>query len=150
MSSVDTSADSDEDSRTKLDSHSNIVVVGMHAYILNYTGHTAKVIPFTSSYDALKNVPIIDAIIVYNFPLSGKTYLLVCYNALFVFSMKHNLIPPFILREKNIVVNEVPKIQIPDPYETTHSIWFPDSGFCIALSLRGIFSYFLTSKPTRE
>ena len=64
--------------------------------------------------------------------------------------MTHNLIPTFILRETNIVVNEVPKIQSPDPDETTHSIWFLDSEFCIALSLRGIFSYFLTRKPTRK
>ena len=58
--------------------------------------------------------------------------------------------PAFYTERKNIVVNEVPKIQSPVPYETTHSIWFPDSEFHIALSLRGIFSYFLTRKPTRE
>ena len=100
MSSVDTSADSGEESHTELDSHANMVVVGMHAYILNYTGLNAEVSPFTSSYDALKNIPIIDAIIEYDYSLYGKTYLLVCHNALFVSSMAHNLIPPFILREK--------------------------------------------------
>ena len=122
----------------------------MHDYILNYTGRTAEVSPFTFSYYALKNVPIVDVIIAYNCPLSGNTYVLVCHNALFVSSMTHNFIPLFILRETNIVVNEVPKSQSPDPYETTHSICFPDSEFCIALSLRSIFSYFLTRKPTRE
>ena len=105
MLSVDTSADSNEDSRTKLDSHANMVVVGMHAYILNYMSRTAEMSPFTSSYDALKNVPIVDAIIAYDCPLSGKTYLLVFHNSLFVSSMTHNLIPPFILRETNVVVN---------------------------------------------
>ena len=39
------SADSDEESRTKLDSHANMVVDSMHAYILNYKGHTAEVSP---------------------------------------------------------------------------------------------------------
>ena len=131
MSSVDTSADSNEVSRTELDSHSHMVVVGMHFYMLNYTGRTAEVSPFMSSYDALKN----DAIIAYDCPLSGKTYLLVCHNDLFVSSMTHNLFPPFTLRETNIVVNEVAKIQSPDPYETTHLIWFPDSEFRIALFL---------------
>ena len=67
-----------------------------------------------------------------------------------VSSRTHNLIPPFILIETSIVVNEVPKIQSPDPDETTYSIWFPDSEFRIAMSLRGVFSYFLTRKPTRE
>ena len=118
----------------------------MHAYILNYTGRTAEVSPFTSSYDALKNVPIVDAIIAYDCPLSGKICLLVCHNALFVSSITHNLILPFIIRETNIVVNEVPKIQIPDPDETTHSIWFPDSGFCIDLSLRRYILIFSNSQ----
>ena len=115
LSSVDTSADSDEEYRIELDSHANMVVVGMHSYILNYTGRTAEVIPFTSSYEAQKNFPIVDAIIAYHCPLSGKTYLLVFHNDLFVSSMKNNLILPFILGETNIVVNEVPKIKIPDP-----------------------------------
>ena len=101
----------------------------MHAYILNNTGRTSEVSPFTSSYETLKNVPIVDAIIAYDCPFSGKTYLLVCHNALFVSSMTHNLIPPFILREANIIVNDVPKIPSPDPDKTTHSICFPDSEF---------------------
>ena len=124
-----------------------MVVVGIHAYIIYYTGRTAEVSPFTSSYYALKNVPILDAIIVYKFPLSVKTHLLVYHNSLFFSLMTHNLISLFILREANIVVNDVPKIYIPDPGDKTHSIWFPDSKFSIASSLQGIFSYLLTCKP---
>ena len=127
-----------------------MVVVGIHSYILNYTGRTTEVSPFTSSYKSLKNVPLVDTIIVYDFPFHGKTYLLVCHNVLFVSSMTHNLIPLFILRETNIMVNDVPIIQIPNPDETTHSIWFLDSVFRITLSLRAIFSYSLTRNPTIE
>ena len=107
----------------------------MHDYILNYIGRTTEVIPLMSSYGAMKNVPIFETIIAYDFPFHRKTYLLVCHNDLFVSSMTHNLIPPFTLRKTNIIVNNVPKIQSPDPDETTHSIWLPDSGFRIALSL---------------
>ena len=116
----------------------------MNAYILNYRGCTAEVIPFTSSYDSLNNVPIVDAIIAYDCPFSGNTYLLVCHISLSVSSITHNLIPPFFLIEANIIVNYIPRIQSPDLDDITHSIWFPVSGFCIALSLRGIFSYLLT------
>ena len=49
-----TSVNPDEESRTNLDLHDNVVVVGMHANILNYTGCTTEVSPFMSSYDALK------------------------------------------------------------------------------------------------
>jgi hypothetical protein len=41
-----------------------------------------------------------------------KTYLLIVRNALHVPSMQHNLIPPFIMREAGLVVNDVPKMQV--------------------------------------
>ena len=72
-SPIDVSADPDEETRTELDSHANMVVIGMHAYILNNTGRTTEVSPFTSSYETLKNVPIVDAIIAYDCLFSGKT-----------------------------------------------------------------------------
>ena len=149
-SSIDTSNDTIEVSRTELDSHANMVVVGQHAFIINNTGKTAEVSPFTSSYDALKNVPIVDAIIAFDCPITDKAYLLVCHNALYVSSMIHNLIPPFIMREANLVVNDIPKIQVDNPDETDHSIWFADSEFRITLSLQGIFSYFPSRKPTQS
>ena len=141
-SSIDTSNDTIEESRTELDSHANMVVVGQHAFIINNTGKTAEVSPFTSSYDALKNVPIVDAIIAFNCPVTNKAYLLVCYNALYVSSMIDNLIPPFIMREANLMVNDVPKIQVANPDETNHSIWFADAEFRITLSLRGFLPIF--------
>ena len=147
---IDASDDTIEESRTELDSHANMVVVGQHAFIINNTGKTAEVSPFTSSYDSLKNVPIVDAIIAYDCPITRKAYLLVCHNALYVSSMKHNLIPPFIMREANLIVNDVPKIQLPDPDVTDHSIYFVDAEFRITLSLRGIFSYFPSRKPTQS
>ena len=51
-SSIDTSVDPDEESLTELESHANMAVVGIQTYILNYTGHTDEVIPFTLSYNA--------------------------------------------------------------------------------------------------
>ena len=59
-----------EKSRTDLDSHANVVVLGKHSYIVNYTGKTAKVHPFSPEHEALK-VPIVDAVIQYIDPYSG-------------------------------------------------------------------------------
>ncbi len=56
--------------------------------------------------------------------------------------MSHHLIPPFILREAGLKVNDVPKIQSPDPNEETHTIRHSDTGMRIQLQLNGIFSYF--------
>ena len=98
-------------------------VVGRNVYVIKYSGKTAEVSPFTSSYDALKNVPLVDAIIAYDCQYSGKTYLLVLNNALLITTMSNNLIPPFILRKANLIVKDTPKIQVPDPDIIDNSIW---------------------------
>ena len=64
--------------------------------------------------------------------------------------MDHNLIPPFMLREMGVTVNDVPKIHKQDPTVDDHAITFAETGFRIPLSLWGIFSYFPTSKPTHD
>ena len=64
--------------------------------------------------------------------------------------MKNNLIPPFVMREAEIRVNDTPKIQTSEPTEEDPSIYFPDTDFRIPLSLWGVFSYFITSKPLTE
>ena len=64
--------------------------------------------------------------------------------------MKNNLIPPFVMREAGIRVNDTPKIQTIDPTEKDHSMCFPETDFRIPLSSWGMFSYFVTSRPTAK
>ena len=47
-------------------------------------------------------------------------------------------------------MSEIPKIQVADLTEDDHAIFFPETNFCIPLSLWGIFSYFPRSKPTQD
>jgi hypothetical protein len=138
-----------ESSRTELDSHANMPVVGRHAFIISDTGRIADVNPFTPDYDSMQ-VPIVDAAVQYDCPYDGQSYILVVRNALHVPSMKNNLIPPFVLREAGVKVQDTPKIQVNEPSVDDHSILFPETGFRIPLSLWGTFSYFPTSKPTAE
>ena len=137
------------ESRTGLDSHANMPVAGKHAYIIAETGKKVDVSPFTPDYKPL-TVPLVDATVKYDNPYNGKTYILVLHNALYVPSMDHNLIPPFMLREMGVTVNDVPKIHKEDPTVDDHAITFVETGFRIPLSLWGIFSYFPTSKPTHD
>eukprot|EP00979_Chaetoceros_neogracilis_P007249 scaffold1521_cov271-Chaetoceros_neogracile.AAC.57 len=60
-------------------------------------GKTAQVSPFTPDYDSMTDVPIVDAANAYDCPITLKTYIIVCHNALYVPAMDHNLVPPFIL-----------------------------------------------------
>ena len=61
-----------------------------------------------------------------------------------------NILPPFMLREAVITINEVPKIHVSSPTEENHSVMFQETNFRIALSLYGTFSYFPTSKPSTK
>ena len=93
VTQVTTNEHDASDARTELDSSANMVVVGHHAYILNTSGRTAQVSPFTPEYEALKEVPIVDAVVAYDSPYNNKTYIRVFHNALSVPSMDHNLVP---------------------------------------------------------
>jgi hypothetical protein len=139
--------DVDEGSRTELDSHANMPVVGQNAYIISDTGRVADVSPFTPDYASMQ-IRIVDAAVQYDCPYDGESYILVIRNMLYVPSMKNNLLPPFILRQAGIKLNDTPKIQVDAPTVEEHSIMFPETGFRIPLSLWGTFSYFPTCKPT--
>jgi len=64
-----------------------------------------RVNAFASAVGSLKQVPLVDAAIVYE-DNNSQQYLLVFYNALYIPSMENHLIPPFILREAGLRVDE--------------------------------------------
>ena len=146
---MDTEDEGTEYSRTELDSHANMPVVGRNAFILAKTGRTVDVNAFSPDYEPM-TVPLVDAAIQYDCPYQGSSSILVIRNALYVPRMSNNLIPPFMMREANITVNDVPKIQMKNPTEDDHAIVFPETGFRIPLSLWGVFSYFPSSKPSLD
>ena len=123
-----------EESCTELDSHANMPVVGKHAYIIAETGKMVDVSPFTPDYKLL-TVPLVDAMIKYDNPYYRKSCILVLCNAFYILSMDNNLIPPFMLREMGVAVNDVPKIHKEDPTVDDHTITFMETGFRIPLSL---------------
>lgn len=136
-------------SRTELDTHANMPVIGFHSVIVNDTGKSVEVNPFSPDYDAM-TVRIVDAVVRYDCPYDGTSQLLLIRNALSVPSMKNNLIPPFMIREHGIQVSDVPKIHVADPTVDDHSIYFGTHQLRIPLSLWGVFSYFDTFKPSME
>ena len=136
-------------SRAELDSHANMVCLGKHCTVIRRTGQNVRVNAFASAVGSLKQVPLVDAAIVYE-DNNSQQYLLVFYNALYIPSMENHLIPPFILREAGLRVDETPKIQSTDPGEKTHTIYDPGTGLRIHLGLHGIFSYFSCRAMTND
>ena len=120
--------DMDESSRTELDSHSNMPVIGKNAYILSKIGETVDVAPFTTDYNPM-SMELVDAALKYDCPYSGKSKILIIRRGLDVPSMSNNLIPLFMLREAGIRINEVPKIHVSSPTEEHYSIMFQDTKF---------------------
>ena len=108
-----------------------------------------EVNPFTPQCKAM-TAKLVDGVLLCDCPYSGKSYVLVVQNAIHVPSMANNLIPPFMMREARIMVNEKAKIHEDDPKDSDHSIMFNSTGFQILLYLWGIFSYFSTRHPMRK
>ena len=64
--------------------------------------------------------------------------------------MDHNLVPPFLINEAGLFLDETPEHHASTPYVTNHSIIDSDSGMHIHLELNGIFTYFLTRQLTLD
>jgi hypothetical protein len=92
--------------------------------------------------------PLVDAAVRYD--RDGRVYILLIQNALYIPSLDHNLLPPFMMREAGVIVKDTPKMQLDDPSEEVHALTFPETGFSFLLSLWGVFSYFRTTKPTKD
>ena len=137
----------DMESRTELDSHANMAVIGRHAHILSTSDRMVEVNAFTPEHATIK-APLVDATLQYDSPYDGKSYILVIQNQIHVPSMTNNLIPPFLMQEAGVAVNDKPKILAEDPTANDHVIIFKETGFWIPLSIHGIFSFFPTTKPT--
>lgn len=92
--------------RTDFDSHADSPVVGESAYIIHYTGDTVDVLPFSDELGQCSNVPIVQVVVAYDWPTTGNTTILIINNALYIKTMKINIIPPIMLRMHGWQVDE--------------------------------------------
>ena len=65
---------------------------------------------FSEPTGGLNNILIVDAMLDYDCERTNQVYLLVLRNILYIEGMDDNLIPPFILREAGLIVNEQAKM----------------------------------------
>ena len=135
---------------TELDSHANMAVAGRDCTIIAKSGHLATVTPFLADLPVMEQVEIGDVAIAYDDPYSSRTFLLVMRNALLIPSMDHNLLPPFLVREASLFLDETPKFQSTDLTRNNHTIFDEEMGMRIHLQLNGTFSYFPTRSLTLD
>ena len=126
-----------------------MMVLGKNCFIFDTVhGRTCDVEPFDRSLGVAKSIPVVDAALAYDCPITHESYLLIIRNALYVETMEVNLLSPLIMREAGLLVNDTPKIHVDDPNEHHHAIVFPDDDLSIPLRLNGTFSYFHSRIPT--
>ena len=135
-------------SKTELDNHANMIVAGSECIIFDDTGKTCTVNSFAKSAGSIEDVKIVDVAVAYDCPFSHKSYILLMRNALYVPELKMNLIPPFIMREGGLEVDECPKSQAQIPTVSNHSMYHKDHDLRIHFDLNGTCSCFDTRKPT--
>ena len=139
--------------RMHIDSHANMVVLGKECFILRIHKHKCKVLAFVGDVRTLQGVDIVDAVLAFDCPVTHLTILLVVKNALYIPSMTHHLMPPFLIWEtrhfiNNTLISHAQQGSVnPD---CAHCISFEEVGIKICLRLKGIFSYLNTRRPTSE
>ena len=74
VASMEADVDTDGESRTELDSHANMPVVEREALVVEQSGKTVEVSPFTPDYIPIK-VEVANAVIQYDSPLDGREYI---------------------------------------------------------------------------
>ena len=131
----------DHDSTNELDSNANMAVVGAQCAIISLTGLHVNVAAYSPDLPC-KIMEIVDAAIAYDCPYTLKTTILVIRNSLHIPEMNHNLISPFILREADLQVDEMPKLHTTEPTQEHHIIYDADTELHIYLKLKRILSYF--------
>jgi len=138
--------------RVELDSHADTCAFGPACLILQSSGDTVTVEPFSSSCNVVPDVEICSLAVAYDCPTLFHTYILIFHQVLYIPSMRVHLINPFQLRDQGIEVNEVPLLHLdPNAIETTsHSIVSRDHELHIPLSLKGTMSGFTCRMPTWE
>ena len=130
--------------RAELDSHADTTVAGRNCTILHHTERSCDVAPFSDTYKPMKNIPIVTAATGYT-SHTGRQYILVFHEALYMKDMDHTLINPNQLRHFQAQVQD-------NPYHPTEpmSITSPDGTFVACLQSQGTNIFLETWYPTQE
>ena len=109
--------------RTELDSHADTTVAGRNCTVLHYTERSCDVAPFSDTYEPMTNIPIITASTGFT-STTGRQYILVFNEDLYIKDMDHTLINPNQLRHFDTEVQD-------NPYHATDpmSITSPNGEF---------------------
>ena len=126
----------------ELDTHADTNVLGSNCIVISYTTRECDVSPYTDSYQAIRNVPIVTGATAWTSTHSGDTYILVFHEALWMGDvLDHSLINPNQLRHFGVTVQD-------NPYSDTALHITNDDDLVLPLHTQGTTIYFDSRTPT--
>ena len=131
---------------------STIVDCSEVAGLLQESGRTMNVFSYDPKLGSVSR-EVVSGCFAYDDPETGQVVLLIVHQGLHVPHLDYSLIPPFQMRENDVVVNDRPKFQTLHPTEDDHAVLLKRedmSTYRISLSLRGCTSYIDVRKPSAE
>lgn len=133
--------------RAGIDTHADTCCFGKHCHILGTVhGKVVEAHPFSEQLGTIKNLPIVNACVAYDNPVTGETEILVAHNVIFVSDMENHLICPDQARNADIRIDLTPPKYEADSF---FGIQWSDE-FTIPLRSYGPIPYFHVRRPTQE
>ena len=136
----------------ELDTHADNTVLGDCCLLIHDTGRKVDVSGFSTALGSIELL-IVSGAVAYDHPITGKVYILVFHQAIYCRQMDNHLICQMQCRVNGIVINDTPKMCVPNPDDSTHSIEVTDpldqdATLHIPLILKGVTSCFCVRRPT--
>ena len=130
--------------RIELDSHANTIVLGANCVVLSHTGQTCEVMPYSDTYNAITDVPVVTGATLWTSPHDGDEYILIFNEALWMGdTLQHMLVNPNQLRAYSTTVQD-------NPFASSPLIFDPPNGPVIPLTTMGTIIYCTTRDPSDQ
>ena len=127
--------------RIELDSHADTIVLGANCIILSNTGQSCEVMPYSNTYDAITDVPVVTGATLWTSPHEGDEFILVFNEAIWMGNtLQHTLVNPNQLRAYSTTIQDNPFASTPLQFE-------PPTGPTIPLATMGTNIYCHTHAP---
>jgi hypothetical protein len=128
--------------RCELDTHADTCVAGPNFQLNEYTGDFCDVTPYSTDYQPLTNIPIVNASTAFTDDTTGETVIFRFNQVLWYGSrLEMSLINPNQIRYSGIVVSD-------DPTDKTRNFGITGDGFHIPFTMQGTTVYFDSRVPT--
>ena len=130
--------------RIELDSHADTIVLGANCVVLSHTGQTCEVMPYSNTYNAITDVPVVTRATLWTSPHDGDEYILIFNEALWMGdTLQHTLVNPNQLEAYGTTIQD-------NPFSPSPLSFDPTNGPVIPLTTMGTIIYCTTRAPSDQ